>query len=107
MDIIEFLKTLPIAVVMSFITWLFTFKYSRRKEAATAGAAEIETIVKKVDAYDKIIRDLNGRVVNYVIETNQLRQENEGLQQKIYDLSSKYDSLKNSYDRLEKQLKNG
>jgi predicted RNase H-like nuclease (RuvC/YqgF family) len=83
----KILDILVSGTLISFLTWIITIKYVKRKEAAGTDAIEIQTIVQRIDAYDTIIESLNKHV-------KVLSDENMMLKNKIKSLETKLNILK-------------
>ena len=81
------LEMLLAGSLTSFLTWLLTLKYAVKTSKESANSLEIETCMKKIDAYDKIIDSLNNRV-------NQYREENDGLREDVQRLRTEIKTLK-------------
>lgn len=69
-------------VLMSFLTWIFTFKY-------TKSSLKTKTVSDKLDGYDKIIESQNNLIKKQVEEMDKLRTYIIKLEEKIESLEKR------------------
>jgi HD superfamily phosphodiesterase len=98
-----------IPVIISFIVGgglavLVTINATRIQANAAAESAEISTIVQRIDAYDKIIKDLNARSTSYMEMYSICLTEKEALRGEVVELREKVKVLESKIRKLEKNV---
>lgn len=83
---------------------LITVNATHRQANTTAESAEIATLVQRIDAYDKIIHNLNQNLSFYVEKSFSYMTENEDLKQEVVVLRSEVQRLKLQVSKLEKNI---
>lgn len=91
--------------IIALLTFFLTWQYIRRREKSNAkmseeqaNFAEISTIEKKIDAYNKIITDLDTKLVDSISNCKLLEQRYSELENKYLKLSMEYEALKRKHD---------
>ena len=70
----------------AFLTWIATFKYTKRKVIEETKQLETRTLYEKIDAYDKIIESQNTLIKKQVDKIDNLLMKIEKLEEKIVSL---------------------
>lgn len=86
------------------IATLVTVNSTRVSANANAKSAEITEIVQRVDAYEKIISNLNENLTFYADKAFKYMQENEKLKQEVVVLRSELEKVTRKVSQLEKNL---
>jgi len=86
--------TIIIALFSSIATGLGSWIFARKKNAAEAKSVELENVSKAVEIWREAAENLNAQLKIYTEQYEKMRQENEELRKKIFELEDQIKLLK-------------